>query len=314
MRTSNFRRGFIRSLAALVAAASVATASSAIAVTPETNKFFGTFENRGNCGVSILGSRVGHQPNMCQVFASWYGQRSFPTNIAVAAHERGVSFMVTWQPWNSRKGKAPQKAFALNYIAKGKYDAYIGLWAKQIKLFKYPVYIRFAHEMNGPWYPWGASDAKKSAKLYVAAWRHVHDIFVQAGATNAMWVWAPNAVKSGSQLPLKPFYPGDAYVDYVGPVGYARHNGDTFKKVFAATFAQISKFTAKPAFVSETGVLNAVKKPEQFVSSFFAEVKARKINGFVWFNSTLRRSPWNLNSKKALSKFKTGLASWLTAP
>ncbi len=29
---------------------------------------------------------------------------------------------------------------------------------------------------------------------FVAAWRHVHDIFTSVGATNATWVWCPYTV------------------------------------------------------------------------------------------------------------------------
>lgn len=48
---------------------------------------------------------------------------------------------------------------------------------------------------------------------FVAGWRHVHDIFVAAGATNVRWVWAPTAPRV--PVAVTPFYPGAEYVDRI---------------------------------------------------------------------------------------------------
>ena len=46
--------------------------------------------------------------------------------------------------------------------------------------------------MNGSWFPWSEGVNGNRAGEYVAAWRHVHDIFTAVGATNVTWVWCPN--------------------------------------------------------------------------------------------------------------------------
>ena len=46
--------------------------------------------------------------------------------------------------------------------------------------------------MNGNWFPWCEGVNGNQPGEYVAAWRHVHDIFTAVGATNATWVWCPN--------------------------------------------------------------------------------------------------------------------------
>ncbi len=74
--------------------------------------------------------------------------------------------------------------------------------------------------MNGWWlYPWAAKLNGKSAADFVAAWRHVHDVFVQAGATNVTWVWCPN-ITTNNTVPFSALYPGDAYVDWTCLDGY----------------------------------------------------------------------------------------------
>lgn len=45
------------------------------------------------------------------------------------------------------------------------------------------VYLRFAHEFNGSWYPWTPA-AGISADTYVPTWRRVHDVFSQDGVAS----------------------------------------------------------------------------------------------------------------------------------
>jgi hypothetical protein len=69
--------------------------------------------------------------------------------------------------------------------------------------------------MNGDWYPWSRDPA-----IYAQAWRHLHDIFAQEGATNARWVFSLNPTPYEGETSwgdnAKAYYPGDAYVDYIG--------------------------------------------------------------------------------------------------
>ena len=55
---------------------------------------------------------------------------------------------------------------------------------------------------------------------FVAAWRHIHDLFDAAGATNVIWVWNPNIINPVPGVQLEPLWPGGSYVDWVGMTGY----------------------------------------------------------------------------------------------
>jgi hypothetical protein len=63
---------------------------------------------------------------------------------------------------------------------------------------------------------------------YIAAYRHVVDIFRAQGVTNVTWVWQPTAfafrVKPSDRRYYLNWYPGDAYVDNVGFDGYNAGN------------------------------------------------------------------------------------------
>ena len=115
----------------------------------------------------------------------------------------------------------------------GDYDAFLNAWADRLKAFvsgpdgslgtadDRRVYIRLAHEMNGNWYPWSAVVGGNSAALVSAMWqRACAAIFSPKGSTaTVQWIWARNNEHAGSAH-AESYYPGDAYVDWVGVDGY----------------------------------------------------------------------------------------------
>jgi hypothetical protein len=102
-----------------------------------------------------------------------------------------------------------------------------------------PIFVRFAHEMNGSWYPWSQRPAE-----YVEAFRKIAEAIHSRAPLTAM-LWAPNygggypfaggqyeALPGSTNFqPLdtnhdghldmlddmyEPYYPGDDFVDWVG--------------------------------------------------------------------------------------------------
>ncbi len=84
-------------------------------------------------------------------------------------------------------------------------------WAKEAGSYDMPIFLRFCGEMNGDWVPWhGDPD------LYIEKFQLVHNV-MEEYAPNVVMVWCPNDVPvelNGQTIP--DYYPGDAYVDWVG--------------------------------------------------------------------------------------------------
>jgi hypothetical protein len=76
-----------------------------------------------------------------------------PISEMNAARARGAVPLVTWEPW-AWGGGLDQPAYSLDRIAAGDFDARIIEWGQSLAAWGYPVQLRFAHEMNGDWYPW----------------------------------------------------------------------------------------------------------------------------------------------------------------
>ena len=94
-------------------------------------------------------------------------------------------------------------------VAAGKYDNQLRQQAKGIALINDPVFMTFDHEVDQP-----ARMALGEPAEFIAAWRHLHDIYEQEGATNAIWVWvilgwAPSLHVAAT------LWPGNDYVDWI---------------------------------------------------------------------------------------------------
>jgi hypothetical protein len=71
----------------------------------------------------------------------------------------GMMPIVAWEPWDfsvlpkTDKLRGTQPKYRLSNIINGSFDTYIRSWAQGVSKLGYTVGIRFAHEMNGYWYP-----------------------------------------------------------------------------------------------------------------------------------------------------------------
>lgn len=205
---------------------------------------------------------------------------------------RSIAPHLTWQPFRDWTEGAVSD-FALSTITAGNHDATIDVWASHAAAYAKPLYIRFAHEMNGDWYPWGQGLNGNTPAQYVAAWRYVVDRFRAAGALNVLWSWSPSVVGSGGQYPLTGLYPGDAYVDLIGMDGYnwgttGRGDGGwrSFTDVFATTYDQLAAH-GKPMYVAETNSADlGGDKAKWITSAFLSEIPKRfpNLRGVLLFD------------------------------
>src|ERR1700744_165570 len=94
------------------------------------------------------------------------GFSSFPTAALDQIRAHGSIPLLTWQPNGSSDSSEPDSAFSLANIINGNFDDYITTWAFAAKSWGHPLFLRFAHEMNGNWYPWSELINGNSAGQY----------------------------------------------------------------------------------------------------------------------------------------------------
>jgi hypothetical protein len=210
------------------------------------------------------------------------------TQALNAAAPPGVTPLLTLEPWLTGMKRFPgsQPAYRLSALISGRHDAELTAIAQQIKAYGRAVYLRFAHEMNGGWYPWAESANGNQPGQYKAAWRHVHDLFAPITGTQVHWIWSPNTVNSlpSSAPSLAELFPGDAYVDYVGFTAYEHHSSrpeDTFDR----TLGELKALSDKPVLLAETGVTGPGKQEWLRRLGRYVESKPQ-IVGFVYFDTS----------------------------
>jgi beta-mannanase len=262
--------------------------------------------------VHAIAQKAGVAPNMIEYYLNW--TQKFDPAPVQDAYAEGALPVITWEPFGgltgSDSGNLEQSSYSLTTIIDGGHDAYITAFAEAVKAAKVPIVLRFAHEMDGSWYPWSEGYNGNTSGQYVQAWRHVWTLFQQAGATNVIWDWAPNILRGASNDDLSELYPGDAYVDWVGVTAY-EDKETTASQLLSPTLDVIRQFTQKPMLISETGAQPGSAKPG-FTSDFLSWLPQQSnVVGFIWNETTKAQgagADWGFDADSdTLAAFQHGI-------
>jgi hypothetical protein len=253
-----------------------------------------------------------------------YKSLAYYKSVLDIVRNRGAIPFFTWASRAENDPSRPDSDFALATIIRGDHDAFLRTFAADAKAWGHPFFLRFDWEMNGDWYPWSEKANGNRAGEYAAMWRHVHDIFAAAGATNVTWTWCPNVDLTGG-TPLTELYPGDAYVDWLCMDGYnfgtnplQPDKWKTFDEVMKPTYDQFRVLApSKPIVVGETasteiGGSKAAWIQEMLGASLPASFSG--IRGVVWFNWNIHENggtrDWAIETSQAAEDaFKAGIAN-----
>jgi mannan endo-1,4-beta-mannosidase len=241
-----------RPLAGANAHASAAWASKA----PASGRLFGIYTDPWH--LAAWSRRVGIHPSLVAKFEAFARRRTVDSFLRQVERDGVSDVMVTWEPWKpvpAALGGAlqaqRQPGYANADIAAGSQDRYIARFARSLATFRGTVYLRYAHEMNGFWYPWSAGP-----RAYVKAWRRIVRIVRKQGARNVRFVWSTNAnLYESARVWLhnaRRYWPGSRYVDAVGST-MINFGGDKQYSVarFEPRLAILRRVFRKPVFLTE---------------------------------------------------------------
>jgi endoglucanase len=237
-----------------VASASASPSSSASS-SPDANLKIGAWVNpTGSTGsssqkIAALETQIGHTFDISLHYDAWTA--NFPSSDESTDRAVGRIPEVGWKCGVSDAT-----------VASGGADAVIAPRAAQMAAYGHPIFLRFDWEFNLPYAMANrtiCADASDTGGYFdptnfIAAWRHIHDLFVAAGATNVAFVWNPTVGGTDAT----PYWPGDAYVDWVGIDAF-----DTSGKGIVTTLnVPYAKYATMgnglhPVMVGETGGLQS---------------------------------------------------------
>jgi cellulose synthase/poly-beta-1,6-N-acetylglucosamine synthase-like glycosyltransferase len=243
-------------------------------------------------------------------YADW--QHSAAPSLAQLrmVERRGSIPEITWEPWDSTKPLgASQPRYSLRNIADGKFDSYIRTWAQALAAYGGELRLRFAQEMNGNWYPWGRGTNGNTPAEFVKAWRHVHDIFTAARATNVQWVWSP---VSGAP---RQYFPG---LRYVNRVGVTCLNGGTaafsdgwrsFVSVCGNSVRELHTMAPQlPIDLSEVATSEFGGNKAAWITGMFTFLAHHpEVKSLIWFDLD-KQTNWPVQSSRAAERaFREGV-------
>ncbi|WP_230688927.1 glycoside hydrolase family 26 protein [Micromonospora sp. WMMD558] len=218
------------------------------------------------------------------VWRGVYASIGAPFELSRLTNAAGIPFL-TVQP----KDLGPaveQKSWSLAATVAGKNDAKLRAVADTVVEYGDLVVIRYAPEMNGDWSPWAAGVNGNTPSLYVKAWQHVVTLFREAGATNVLWLWAPNIIRGATVEGVSQFWPGDEWVDLIGFTGYGVNSSvfgfeSSAGQTFDPTMKLLARLSKKPVVLAETGVEGREK--DRWMATLGPWLRAHpNVIGLIW--------------------------------
>jgi hypothetical protein len=250
-------------------------------------------------GVTQFAEASGTKPDIAMYYSGWFVP--FPRSFANTAADNGAVPLVQMDPDN----------ISIAAIASGNYDGYLSAYAEAVRAYHHPVILSFGHEMNGDWFSWGYK--KTPAATFVAAWRHIVKLFRALGAQNVTWLWTVNIVNDTQRGKIprpSPWWPGSAYVNWVGIDGYYLKSTWQFAPLFGPTITAVRSLTLDPILIAETGAVPGAGQPAK-ISDLFAGTHRYGLLGFVWFNATNSHNvAFGIDSSRAFAAFRKGASAY----
>ena len=251
---------------------------------PDQGALLGHYYGAGT--IADTDARIGRKPAVHLTYYNW-------ADDWINSPATGSDFadgripLINWEPFN----------VDFDAIISGSLDATIQARADGAAQTGKKFFLDFAAEMNED-EGWGGHDPAK----YIAAWRHIHDIFTARGATNVVWAWCPNVTDSAGAPPAMAYYPGDDYVDWTGVDGYnwgtsvQGFTWQSFNDVFADIYPQLAA-KGKPIIIGEMASDEVGGSKAGWIDNVVPTLKTTfpLIKAVVWFDVDKERH-WQINS------------------
>lgn len=295
--------------------------------TPGAGFYWGAYRDGAPYDRSLieeLETEVGRRPSLVMWYQEWHGSQAFPASEVAWLAKQGIVPVISWEPWRPPVVfgdlVVEQPDYALARIAGGSFDKYIRAYADGVRDYGGPIMIRPFHEMDGTWYPWGGHENGNTPTDFVRAWRHVHDLFEEAGATNVTWVWSVNhlSVPDTQENQISNYWPGDRYVDWTGMSGFNWGRASplsVWKGIDAVIGSRYRDLLAyrKPIALMETGAPEKGGDKSAWISSTLANLGENYpgLDAVIWYD---RRDSadrdWRIGSTRAsLAAFRAAITA-----
>lgn len=265
-------------------------------------------------GVKAFNQLQGRNLDIVHMYMDWSTNFNSIRNNVDSAYLNNAVILITWEPWE----------YDTVQIMNGNADNYIKRMAQDMKSYGKEIWLRPLHEANGDWYPWaiGYSSGRNTNSTYIAAFRHIVDIFRNEGANNVKWVFTLNCDNVGPNTSYEGIYPGDNYVDYNSIDGYNwgttqswGSTWNTFDQIFSRSYNSLKNYN-RPIFIAEWASAEIGGNKAQWITDSFNTIRTSypRIFAAVWFSHN-KETDWRINSSEAaLNAYRNAIKKVSVSP
>lgn len=277
---------------------------------PHSELRWGAYVGWQEGALGLFEAKVGKKVDIVADFVSWGNERDFPSHWGPSVRDKGKTLLIYWEAGDYTNEDPNDARFNYDAINAGKWDEYLTQFATDAKSYGGPVILAPFVEMNDNVSPWDGTVNNNSPAKHIAAFRHLREIF--RSAPNVKFGWAVNNVSVPNQPgnQIEDYYPGDAYVDYVGVDGFNFGNPwKTFDEVFAPAMAQLAVYN-KPIYIFSMASRDGSQKAAWIKEGLGSRVSTYpNVVGWIWFNedkSDNGEYDWRIDSDpQSLAAFKS---------
>jgi hypothetical protein len=339
-------RGFACALAVgAIAAAGTAAPGRGVTVPrcgkvlpPASGAYLGAAFGRGagTPQVAAFERRAQHRLTWAAFTQQWSKGLAFPREQVVSIWRRGavpsIAFLPTSSPYvPGRSADGPESRYSLERIVAGDFDRQLGAWAEGARRLGLPVMLSFGADVNEDWGPWnarwngeGATEgygditAPDGAERYRDAFRHLVTLFRAKGATNVAFVFPAGAAVDGPDWnALRLYYPGDAYVDWLGISVDGSFDAETPAVPFARrlagsdAYATLARLSRRPVAVTMGTVDDAAHGKPAWIRDAFRTLRSGRyprVQAVTWREADGAGATRIESSPAAQTAFRNGVA------
>jgi hypothetical protein len=282
---------------------------------------------------------AGRAPLWIYVTQHWWKGLAFPREKVLAIWRHGQIPYVVFQPDSGalygpgRRQQFPEQRYSLQHILDGDFDAQLRAWADAARDLDVPILLEFGTEMNDDWGPWagrwngaGQTDGygdpgyPDGPERFRDAYRHLVTLFREEGATNVTFFFHADSYRQADWWNQMSYYfPGDAYVDWVGISDYGSLASNqpivpfVDKLASSGVYDDLAALTRRPMGIVEMGVVdNATHAKPQWILDAFAALRAHRfprLRSAVWWETNSPPNDTRVESSPAsLAAFREAIA------
>ncbi len=182
-----------------------APCSSALSAAPTCSVLWGTSAN--GVPVAQLEQAIGYR---LPILYSFHGVDTGPLPTPQESAQARDGHILHIDLESRRFSRPGHPEVRWSAVAAGEFDGALRQTAAGFARLDQPFFITFDHEADTP----AKLRARGAPSEFVAAWRHLHALFAEAGVTKAVWAWTVTGYRTNFARAAS-LYPGDGYVDWV---------------------------------------------------------------------------------------------------